>query len=249
MRVEIQLTIGVVFVLCSALAHAREQPMANWGVHTIATQGSTTYEGDKLRAGLVYGETGAPRISVESIHVDMGYPSPNRVEWTARIDLIGDRPDVCPIAEMYCATVEGLRWHDDVLAYELVSPSGTLHCRVDGIRARRPETSCDAGGRIVHVVLVWLNEPGNAAHRARIVDATREFAAIPGVGEINVGEPIPGTRATVDDSFDVGLTITFASRQALSNYLAHPAHRAAQRTLLRPLVRKAVVYDFEDAGG
>jgi hypothetical protein len=111
-----------------------------------------------------------------------------------------------------------------------------------------PGAARSGGGQIVHVVLVWLKEPGNADHRARIIEATRRFAAIPGVDEIMVGQPIPGERPTVDDSFDVGLTMIFSSKQALESYLMHPDHRAAQQAIMRPLVNKVVVYDFEDVG-
>jgi hypothetical protein len=102
--------------------------------------------------------------------------------------------------------------------------------------------------RIVHVVLVWLKEPGNADHRAQIIEATRGFSRIPGVEEIRVGEPVPGRRSTVDDSFDVGLYMVFSSEAALESYLAHPEHKAAQQSILRPLVKKAVIYDFRDDG-
>lgn len=102
--------------------------------------------------------------------------------------------------------------------------------------------------RIVHVVLVWLKEPGNVEHRAQVIEATRGFATIPGVEEIRVGEPIPGRRSAVDDSFDVGLYIVFSSEEALERYLAHPEHKAAQQSILRPLVEKVVIYDFQDGG-
>lgn len=106
-----------------------------------------------------------------------------------------------------------------------------------------------AGGtdsRIVHVVLVWLKDPGNAAHRAKIVEATRSFSAIPGVEEIRTGRPVPAERPTADDSFDVGLYIIFASKDALDAYSTHPLHKAAEQTVLRPLVARVVVYDFRD---
>ena len=102
--------------------------------------------------------------------------------------------------------------------------------------------------RIVHVVLVWLKEPGNQEHRAQIIEATRRFAEIPGVEEIRVGEPISSQRSTVDDSYDIGLYMIFTSSEALEIYLAHPAHKDAQRSVLRPIVSKVVVYDFEDNG-
>jgi hypothetical protein len=104
------------------------------------------------------------------------------------------------------------------------------------------------GTRIVHVVLVWLKEPGNLEHRASVIDATRGFADIPGVTEVRVGEPVPSERSTVDGSYDVGLYMIFRSRAALDTYLDHPTHKEAQRAVLRPLVRKVIVYDFEDDG-
>lgn len=114
-----------------------------------------------------------------------------------------------------------------------------------------PAGQCAAAGtgvRIVHVVLVWLKEPGNAAQRARVIEATRGFASIPGVMEIRVGEPLPSQRATVDDSFDVGLYMIFSSQEALEGYLTNPEHQAAQETVLRPLVKRVLIYDFRDDG-
>jgi hypothetical protein len=52
----------------------------------------------------------------------------------------------------------------------------------------------------------------------------------------------------VDSSYDVGLYMIFPSREALDVYLAHPAQKDAQRSVLRPLVRKVIVYDFEVDG-
>ena len=93
------------------------------------------------------------------------------------------------------------------------------------------------GSRVVHVVLIWLEEPGNQQHRQRIIEATREFAHLPGVEQIRVGTPIASDRASVDDSFDVGLYMTFESTSALDSYLNDPAHKKAQKSILAPLVR------------
>lgn len=112
--------------------------------------------------------------------------------------------------------------------------------------ATGPGVASGTGSHVVHVVMVWLKEPGNANHRAQVIEATRSFSTIPGVEEIRVGEAIPSQRSTVDDSFDIGLYIIFSSKRALENYLAHPEHKKAQRLILRPLVEKAVIYDFLD---
>jgi hypothetical protein len=100
----------------------------------------------------------------------------------------------------------------------------------------------------VHVVLVWLKEPGNPEHRQQIVDATREFETIPGVIDISVGEVVPSDRPIVDDSFDVGLYLTFSSVDAMRTYLADDRHQQALRDVFRPLSERYIVYDFEDAG-
>lgn len=100
--------------------------------------------------------------------------------------------------------------------------------------------------RAVHVVLIWLKEPGNEQHRQAIIEATRGFSSLPGVEQIRVGPPISSDRASVDDSFDVGLYMTFESTNALKAYLQNPSHREAQRSILGPLVERVIVYDFHD---
>ncbi len=101
---------------------------------------------------------------------------------------------------------------------------------------------------VVHVVMVWLKEPGNPEHRQRIIDATRKFETIPGVIDVSVGEVVPSDRPVVDDSFDVGLYLTFSSVEAMNIYLADERHQQALREIFRPLTERYIVYDFEDAG-
>ena len=101
---------------------------------------------------------------------------------------------------------------------------------------------------VVHVVLLWLKEPGNPEHRQRIVDATRGFETIPGVIDVRVGEVVTSDRPIVDDSFDVGLYLTFSSIDAMNTYLADDRHQQALREVFRPLSERYIVYDFEDAG-
>ena len=97
---------------------------------------------------------------------------------------------------------------------------------------------------VKHVVFLWLKEPGNKEHRKKLVAATQTFRDIPGVVNVNAGEVIESEREIVDDSFDVGLTLTFATVDDMNAYLTHPLHKDALKSVLKPLVRKIVVYDY-----
>ena len=100
--------------------------------------------------------------------------------------------------------------------------------------------------RIVHVVMCWLNEPGNQKHQEMIVEASREFRKIPGVIDVGVGGPLMSERSIVDDSFDVGIFLTFKNEEDLQAYLDHPDHVAAVKVILKPLVKTVKVYDIID---
>jgi len=102
------------------------------------------------------------------------------------------------------------------------------------------------GGRVHHVVLCWLKDSGNTAHRRRIIEASRSFKKIPGVLDVRVGEVLESDRKIVDDSFDVAITVSFDDTQSLAEYLAHPIHQKAKDEILLPIIKKIVVYDFRE---
>ena len=108
-----------------------------------------------------------------------------------------------------------------------------------------PEAAVAPAG-VQHVVVLWLKRPGDAADRAALIEASRRFLAIAGVQSVRVGPPLPSERPIVDDSFDVALVMGFADAAALERYQADPAHEAATREVLLPLVERLVVYDFVD---
>ena len=99
-------------------------------------------------------------------------------------------------------------------------------------------------GRVNHIVLCWLKEPGNIAHRQKIIEATKSFHKIPKVLEVRVGEVVPSDRKIVDDSFDIGISISFSNSEDMNAYLNHPLHTKAAEEVLRPLAKRIVVYDF-----
>jgi hypothetical protein len=101
-----------------------------------------------------------------------------------------------------------------------------------------------AAGGVEHIVIVWLQEPGNAEHRARIVSESQVLREIPGVTELRAGGMLPSQRAIVDSSFDVALIVSLTDSEAMADYLSHPLHVKLVEETLKPLVAKIRVYDF-----
>ena len=119
-----------------------------------------------------------------------------------------------------------------------------MACLLFAAASVAPTGAAQAGGPVVHVVLVWLKEPGNRDHREQIIRVSRTFADIDGVMEVRAGEPLASDRPVVDDSFDIGITIRFASAEAMRAYLADERHVRAVEEVLRPLTDRYRVYDF-----
>ena len=99
---------------------------------------------------------------------------------------------------------------------------------------------------VVHVVMVWLKEPGNMVHRAQIIDGSKKLRDIPGVQDLRVGEVVPSERDVVDDSFDVALYMRFANEEAMHAYLSHPDHVNVVKEYFVPIMDRYKVYDFRD---
>ncbi len=102
----------------------------------------------------------------------------------------------------------------------------------------------DSTSKVHHVVVCWLNEPGNKEARQKVIEVSRGFSAIPGVIEVRAGRVIHSEREIADSSFDVAIYLSFENEQKLFEYLNHPIHKKAVKKTLKPLVRKVVVYDF-----
>lgn len=121
--------------------------------------------------------------------------------------------------------------------------SVSLLCVIAALLCSACQTTPPAG-RIQHVVVFWLKDHGNAAQRAKIIETSETFRNIPGVVSVTAGPCIPSPRPIVDSSFDVAVTLTFASQADLQRYVEHSLHKAAVSGVLKPLVKKTIVYDF-----
>lgn len=99
-------------------------------------------------------------------------------------------------------------------------------------------------GRVSHVVLVWLKQPGNEKMRHDFVSASRQLGALPGVINRHVGIVMQSDRAIVDDTFDVAVTVTFENEAALRAYMQHPRHKKILEEKIKPMVNRVVAYNF-----
>ena len=124
------------------------------------------------------------------------------------------------------------RAHCIALAYCLVA------CLILGLPAHA------AAEAVEHIVIVWLQEPGNEEHRARIISESQVLREIPGVRGLRAGDMLPSQRPIVDSSFDVGLIVSLQDASAMAGYLSHPLHVRLVEETLKPLVARILVYDF-----
>jgi len=109
---------------------------------------------------------------------------------------------------------------------------------------KQVKDSPEMSSKVYHVVICWLKDSGNEDARWKIIEVSRQFSSIPGVIDVRAGSVIPSDREIVDSSFDVAIYLSFENEQKLHDYLIHPLHKNAVEEILKPLVRKVVVYDF-----
>ncbi|ROS01378.1 stress responsive alpha/beta barrel protein [Sinobacterium caligoides] len=102
----------------------------------------------------------------------------------------------------------------------------------------------DQAKPVQHIVLLWLKDAGNPSGVAQVIAASHKLADIPGVDDLTVGPALPSERQLVDDSFDVAITMHFASPRAMDHYLASEPHRQIVAAEIKPLLSKIVVYDM-----
>ena len=102
----------------------------------------------------------------------------------------------------------------------------------------------DDDGHLIHVVLIWLKEQGNTAHRQQIIQSSRVLGEIPGVREVRAGSVVSSDREVVRDDYDVGLMVRFDNVEDLQTYLEHPLHVNTVRTRMAPLMQRYEVIDF-----
>ncbi len=99
---------------------------------------------------------------------------------------------------------------------------------------------------VIHMVVVWLKEPGNAEHRQRVIAGSKKLKQIPGVLDLRVGKVVPSDREVVDSSYDIALYLRFANKADLQAYLVHPIHKNTVKEEFVPVLDHYKVFDFTD---
>lgn len=81
------------------------------------------------------------------------------------------------------------------------------------------------------------------ADRAAIARASEKFREMPGVVSVEVGDALPVRRSGIEERFDLSVVFTFQDRAALERFEKDPRHAAAVKSLLKPLVKRYVVFN------
>ena len=97
--------------------------------------------------------------------------------------------------------------------------------------------------KVQHIVMCWLKE--GASHN-KFIEAVKTLKEIDEVQYISVGTKLQSIEPVADNSFDISFIISFKSNDDLKTYLDHPKHIKAVTEVLKPLLEKVVVYDFEE---
>ena len=106
------------------------------------------------------------------------------------------------------------------------------------------QAAATRSGQITHVMLFWLKRPGNVDDQNFLRRALRTLRRARGVNDVRVGRPMLVDRPSEEQSFDLGVVMTFRDRQALEKFERDQRREQALDAMLRPLVRRYTVYNF-----
>jgi hypothetical protein len=96
-----------------------------------------------------------------------------------------------------------------------------------------------------HVVIFWTDPKNSNATNDLLEGAERYLKPIPGLLSYHIGRMVGSHRPVVDQTYQVGLNVTFASKQAQDDYQVHPSHVEFIEKVFKRVCTKVVVYDFE----
>ncbi len=96
-----------------------------------------------------------------------------------------------------------------------------------------------------HIVIFWTDPASPRAADELIAGAEKYLKSIPGVLSYHVGRMASSHRPVVDQSYQVGLNLTFPDKATPDAYQVHPQHLEFVEKVFKRVCTKVVVYDFE----
>jgi hypothetical protein len=111
-------------------------------------------------------------------------------------------------------------------------------------------SSCNAhaanarSGQVTHVMLFWLKRPGNVDDQNVLRRGLRTLRRFRGVNDVRFGRSLSVDRLSLEQSFDLGVVVVFRDREAFEKFEHDPWRGGAINGMLRPLIRRYVVYNF-----
>jgi hypothetical protein len=96
-----------------------------------------------------------------------------------------------------------------------------------------------------HIVIFWTDPKNPNATKELLEGAERYLKPIPGILSYHIGRMVGSHRPVVDQTYQVGLNVTFASKQAQDDYQVHPLHVEFLEKVFKRVCTKVVVFDFE----
>jgi hypothetical protein len=102
-----------------------------------------------------------------------------------------------------------------------------------------------AAGCFSHIVIFWTDPAKPNAVADLLAGAKKYLPDIPGLLSFHVGKMVVSHRPVVDQTYQVALNMTFASKQAQDDYQVHPKHIEFVEKAFKPNCIKVLIYDFE----
>lgn len=96
-----------------------------------------------------------------------------------------------------------------------------------------------------HIVIFWTDPSKPEAADVVLEGAKRLLPNIPGVLNFHAGLMVGSERPVVDQTYQVGLNLTFENKAAESAYQVHHDHIEFVETVFKPNCVKVAIYDFE----
>ncbi len=99
-------------------------------------------------------------------------------------------------------------------------------------------------GEVTHVIVVWLQRPGNLNDRNVLTRAARTLRRGRGVTNFRIGPILPPNVRPNETPGDLAIVLTFRNERMLRRFENDQRQQDVLERALAPLVRRRVAYDF-----